>query len=779
MKRPLILLGLAVMGVAMVRSGAGKPKREFLLQTSLERLSDAAREGAGRVTLTGIVQECGAVSKGTQFSINQISILQNDNSEQTLTRQHKIIFTTEETRQEKQKKEEGSSGGEEKSGPKLWAAWEHGGLEPGDQVFLSGSIQSFEPAGNPGQFDRREYYHGQNIVCVLEKPELLGVKRGRTSVKSLLYRARALLRDSSLRIFSEEEAKTVSAVALGEKSWMDGEVKNLYQESGIAHIVSVSGLHVSLVGMGLYELLRRFLLGIVSSGCLAGGTVILYTILTGGSVSAVRACVMFLIWLLAQGAGRKYDRISAAFAAAAVILAGMPGMVTNSSFLLSFGAVFSIAVLVPVLEEEIRGRGPLVFSLGLWLGMLPITLYFFYQTPVWTVLLNLLVVPLMPFVMGLGLLGSLAGMVCVPLGMFLAAPVHYILKLFELLCRLELQLPGNLWVAGRPSVTVICLYYGVIFLTALLCRGRWRISRKRLLWAACVCLCLSLLKSSPPRDMEILCLDVGQGDSTLLRMPTGEVFLVDGGSSSESQVWTYRISQVLKYYGERSLDGIFLSHGDADHINGIEEYLEDYQRGLDGKNIHGITCRRLILPPTASEEDFAKLEALARKNGIEVIRLEAGNVLERGPGDDRNQGKGWSFTCLSPTASALTGDKNQDSMVLLFQYGSFRMMFTGDLEGEAERSLVRSGADLRADVLKVGHHGSKNGSSEEFLLAVRPSIALISCGLNNRYGHPAAQTLERLEAVGCAIYETDQTGAAELKTEGRGFIEITVFSAKT
>ncbi len=853
MKRPLILLGLAVMGIAMVRNGAEEPKKRALLRFSQTQLLTAAQADGGRVTLTGTVRECRATSGGTRFSIDQISILQNDNSEQSLAEQHKIIFTIEETtgKEIQTTEDEPAKAGEGQAF-----------LAPGDAVTVSGGVRTFDPAGNPGQFDMEEYYYRQNIVCGLGKPELLGVRPQKLTAASFLYRVRALLRASSLRVLEEEDARTVSAVGLGEKAWMDGTVKELYQESGIAHIASVSGLHVSLVGMSLYELSRRWLLGIGPAGALAGTVTILYTVLTGGSVSAIRACVMFLIWLLAQAAGRKYDRITAAFAALAVILSGAPSLLTDSSFLLSFGAVFSLAALVPALEEDLLpGKGekrgakkaggirsvlsralrPLIFSLGLWLGMLPVTLYFFYQTPLWSFLLNLAVVPLMPAVMGFGLLGCLAGLVSVPLGSFLAAPVHYILALFEFLCGLELRLPGNLWVAGRPAAPSILLYYGAILSTALLCRrslrgglphrkgsqpsprsfrpcavqhkpasppetGRRADSSqmvsppgaaKILLWLGCIGLCVLLMGSRGPKTMEILCLDVGQGDSAMLRMPTGEVYLIDGGSSTESQVWTYRISQALKYYGEGELDGIFLSHADADHINGVEEYLEAYERGFDGKNIHGITCRRLILPPTGDEEDFASLIALAREKGIEVLKLEAGDVLESralgkslladqaraaenpgAPGTAAGDLPLWSFTCLAPHSSSLTGDKNQDSMVLLFRYGSFRMLFTGDLEKEAELSLARSGKDLEADVLKVGHHGSKNASSGEFLRAVRPAVSVISCGKDNRYGHPSAETMARLTAAGCGIYETDQNGAVRISATGAETAAVTYFFNK-
>lgn len=220
------------------------------------------------------------------------------------------------------------------------------------------------------------------------------------------------------------------------------------------------------------------------------------------------------------------------------------------------------------------------------------------------------------------------------------------------------------------------------------------------------------------------------------------------------------ISRGVKYYGIRTLDYVFLSHADEDHISGIKEFLESYECGAGGRNIHGITMKYLVLPPTADAKDFLELKKLAYEKGVEVLGMERGSAVTDGKA---------ALTCLAPDGDHLTGERNEDSMVLMLSYGKFRMLFTGDLENEAEKRLAQSEIDLSADVLKVGHHGSAGASSEVFLDRVNPKISVISCGKNNRYGHPAKETLKRLYRNKSAVFQTPECGAVTICSDGESF----------
>ena len=647
-------------------------------------------------------------------------------------------------------------------------------LLPGDEIEIAGTLRIPEEAGNPGTFDEKMYYSRLDIVCQLTEGKILSKKSGPNGIRPFLYQARRALCASLANILPEKEAGSMMAIALGEKRGMDPDIKALYQESGVSHITSVSGLHATMIGMGTYRLMRGILLGIVPASFLSGFLLFLYVMLTGSGIAALRAFWMFFLWLLAQVTGRRYDGKTAAVTAATLLLFQKPEYLRDTSFLLSFAAIAVILWLLPVLQLPLAGRGGRkkgwgytvvsagISSVGIWIGMLPVTLYFFYQTPLYGVLLNLLVVPLLPVLMQTGLSGAVLGLCSQKAGMFFAAPVYYLLSFLERLAQGVLHLPDAVWVGGRPSLLMLTGYYGVLALSCVLTVQRQKKGERRgCLWLLGIPLAFLFLIRPAPQQLEVLCMDVGQGDGALLRMPDGAVFLIDGGSSSEQKLWEQQISQTLKYYGIRTVDAVFLSHADLDHMSGILEFLQAYEPGLTGENIHGITLGHLILPPTADPDDFQELSMLARQKGIAVSQMERGMMLE---------GDGWSIAALSPGQEQLTGDANEDSLVLLLQYGSFRMLFTGDLEGEAEQALSeRMKETLRADVLKVGHHGSANGSSEAFLAQVQPTAAVISCGKRNRYGHPAPETVRRLKESGSMLFSTAEGGAVQITSDGSRF----------
>ncbi len=771
MKRPFAVLCVVFAALSVIRYAAGGSGRDRPLVEAVGLLRGEA-DGGGKITVTGTVAKCSAVSSGVRLSVDHLTIQRKDNSEQSLLPDLNVTITTE-----------------------------HREILPGDELVVSGEPDFWEPASNPGQFDAQSYYFSQNTLCTLFDAKILGVTQGGMSLARFLCIVRQRLGEVYETILGEHQAEVMEAVCLGERSLLPQEWKQLYQEGGISHILAISGLHISLVGMCLYRLFRRLCAPFGVCCAVSGTAVALYVLMSGASVSALRALIMFAFWLGAQLWGRKNDMPTAIAAAAALLLLIDVRNLTQSSFLLSFGAVLSIALLVPCLEGVFGAANglPALFlpGFGIWLGTLPVTLYFFYQAVPWSILINLAVLPLMSLLMAYGLVAGMIGLVSIPLGVFLAAPSHYLVGAFEFLCRLKEGLPLPLWVAGRPALWRSALYYGILLATGIASRLLMRkkrdpVNRQRktdirkivlcVLWTFCSVLCVGLMLPRAQKTLAVICLDVGQGDAAVLRLPGGTSCLIDGGSSSESKLWQYRIGQAVKYYGIHTLDYIFLSHADEDHISGIEEYLQEYEFGFAGENIHGITLKNLVLPPTAKPDDFEKLRELAREKGIQLLCMDAGDAI----GSDAAEGglsgtignsvtengkdnAQWSIRCLAPAEDSLTGDRNEDSMVLMLQYGEFRMLFTGDLEGTAERQLASSGEKLSADVLKVGHHGSKNASSEEFLAQVSPQIAVISCAENNSYGHPAPETVERLEKAGSQIFQTPKCGAVMIESDGERY----------
>lgn len=733
----------------MASAAAGKRLEDsppFLAREALL----SALEGESGIVVRGNIAKSEAVSSGVRLFADRLSIQKKDKSVISLLPQYKISFILNEKE-----------------------------ILPEDVILVRGEFAPHEAALNPGEFDAQKYYLSSDVIGTLQEPHLMHRTTGALSLRRLLEQIRRGFADSYRNILGDKAAAMMAAISLGEKGLMEQEWKLLYQEGGIAHIFAVSGLHISLVGMGLFGLLRRLRAGYVCSALICAAAVFSYGMMTGFSISAMRAVLMFLVWAGAQVCGRKNDMITGMSLAAAVIAFLDVRNTEQSSFWLSFAAVGSIAAVTPAMQKMCNVRSifgkSFISGVSVWIGTLPCVLYFFYQTAPWSILINLAVIPLMPVLMVSGLCAGAVGMLNVGAGIFLAAPVHYLLAVFDWLCRMQQQLPHALWVAGRPSAVRIALYYAALAATLFIVLRRREmdavlpdktqktpvfIRRQRLFFLFLCAFCTAVMGVRLRTDLLVTCLSVGQGDCALVRMPGGANCLIDGGSTSRKKVWEYVISRSVKYYGIQTLDYVFLSHADEDHVSGIREYLESYECGAGRKNIHGITMKYLVLPPTADPQDFLELKKLAYEKGVKVLVMEADGVIAKGKA---------SFTCLSPDEAYLTGERNEDSMVLMLSYGEFRMLFTGDLEKEAEKRLAQSGADLSADVLKVGHHGSAGASSEVFLSRVDPKVAIISCGKDNRYGHPAKETLDRLYKTGSEVLQTTECGAVTIQSDGASF----------
>lgn len=468
---------------------------------------------------------------------------------------------------------------------------------------------------------------------------------------------------------------------------------------------------------------------------------ILYGELTGFSIPTKRAVLMMLCMLLARFLGRKYDRLSALSLSAMLQLAFRPGLLFQSGFLLSYGTVLGICVFVDAFRESVPFRKKwweaLSGSAGIFLVTLPILLYFYFEWNPYSALLNMLVLPFVSVLLVMTVFGSGLSVFWVFFGRFFSGTVHLILRYYESLCRLAEMLPWHRIVCGRPKLWRILVYYSLLGCFCLLAkqkRGKYR-----------VCLVpialFVLLVPEPSPGLVITNLDVGQGDCAVVRMD-GKVVMIDGGSSDVKQVAKYRIVPYLKYCGIQTVDYIFITHSDSDHTNGLMEILQD-----DGHM--GLHIGTVVMPDIAKkEEGYERLERKIKEAGVRIIKMSRGGVL-------RTRSATWK--CLHPPKDYEWRSDNDYSLVMQVEYGDFRGLFTGDLEEDGEREALSYIADV--DYLKVGHHGSKGSSSEAFLAGLKPEKAVISAGRNNRYGHPARETLARFDAVDADVYSTISCGA--------------------
>jgi len=657
----------------------------------------------------------------------------------------------------------------------------------GNKIYATGKLKKFSRARNPGNFNEELYYQIEEIFFYLDAEQIIIADSNYSPYHYSLYKIKKRLGRVYEQLLSSKEAGTVTAMLLGDKVLLDEETKRLYQENGVSHILAISGLHVSLIAMFFYRLLRWLKCPVLPASMLTTLFIYSYGVMTDFSVSTNRAIVMMVISLLAPITGRCYDMLSAICLSALIILMQNPMQILSAGFLLSYGAVLGIAVVYPALKllfdkderakelqaKEARARGKkcasiakllleikegisksFLISLSTQLTTIPVVLFFFYQIPLYSIIINLIILPLVTILILLAFLGAIAGLVYLPAGVFVIGGANYILKLYELICRLGSVLPANLLTVGRPDcfklmIYCICL---CVFLI-LLCRYK---SRTAFLVMAAGLLLLVLPKRN--EGLMVTFLDVGQGDAIYIESASNTTYLVDGGSSDVSKAGIYRIKPFLLSRGRDVIDFAIISHSDWDHTGGLTEIIND----------GSIRVKNLILPDIAAKDDaYIRLEELAQQKNIPVSYISAGDSIRDGD---------ILISCLHPVEAYNPPNKNAYSTVLSLQYHDFSLLLTGDTESDGEKMLIEHYPYAREyDLLKVAHHGSRNSTSEDFLSYTRPRIAVISCGKNNRYGHPHIELLERLKNIGCKPIITYESGAITIKTDGRRMAVDTMF----
>lgn len=665
---------------------------------------------------------------------------------------------------------------------------------------------------NEGAFDYALYLKGMGVSSEASYAQFRagGLLSSGGPYFRLLGDLRQRCAETLSAVLSEKDAGIFGALLLGDKSALPETVQSLYQSQGIAHLLAVSGLHLSIIGMGFYRVLRKCGAGLWLSVPLSSVLVLSYGFLTGAQGSAMRAALMLLVHFLAFHTGKSYDTLSALSFSAVLLLLWRPYLLLGSGFQLSFGAILAISLFgesvihrVETLRmrclnardtagakrvqrgterygkriaQEARLPGPArawITSLSIQFFTLPVILYHFYVLPPYGIFLNFIVIPLMSFVMGSGLLALLWGLLGFRLiaGGFGGAG-HYILAFYEWLCRLTSDLPASSLVIGRPGTARVFLYYGAMLLLFFLCFGKRssRVSpgKRCVLYFLMLGVSAAVLFSHPgPQTLQVTAIDVGQGDGFLLRYRDSSI-LVDSGSSSEKELGKYTLRPFLQSQGIGSLDAVFVSHADLDHTNGISYLLEEMPE---------LRIARLVLPKAALQEREAYQPLCdayrdAHPDGS-IQYLSENDCFFLSPKGKDTKAAGPRLRCIYEGRGD-TAALNAHSPVMLLEYGAFSMLFTGDTIREDEALLarkIRNGEVLlptnRLTVLKAAHHGSRTSSSDAVLKLFEPAYALLSYGAHNSYGHPHREVTERLARYGTRLLETGKSGEICLRTDGR------------
>lgn len=647
-----------------------------------------------------------------------------------------------------------------------YAAQGYSDVHIGSWIWVKGIFEPYEAADNPGQFDSRFYYHMQGGGANLQTAELVWTDGGCDIFQEKLQFIKAFFIGKLNTSYSEKYGGVMKTVMLGDRADLNRDLKKTFQEGGILHILTISGLHISMLGMGSFRFIHKIGASKKLSAVVGLLTVIIYGVMIGTQTATFRAIFMFAMQMAAILTGRTYDRLTGLSVAAVLLLLEQPLYVCYSGFLLSFGAVLGVTIVPPILEKLCRDSSAImkgickIFSggAGILLVTFPVQLYFYYEYPIYSMLINVLVIPLLPYVVGLGL----AVLVIPQKLMILTVPFVWgsesLLWVYEWICLQSRELPFHSLVLGAPKgwqmvCYYVCLTVWIGWLKFVADGGKMRGKWEGIVVISSVFLAAAmLLLWRPVEGLTCRFLSVGQGDCAIMQYGSA-TYVIDCGSTSNSNVGTQILLPCLKYYGVSEVDGVFISHADGDHMNGIVQWLEEYE-------LSHVGIGSILLPSLADEalkEEFGELIELAQEQNIRVMTLGAGDQLALGE---------LTVNVLHPMQECTEAeDANGYSQVLLFQYDGQGILMTGDIGAEQE-SVICEDIGQKITVLKAPHHGSKYSSSAEFLAACSPQHIILSYGVGNSYGHPHRAAVERMQEIGSTLWYTGRNGMIECVVAG-------------
>lgn len=627
----------------------------------------------------------------------------------------------------------------------LYADGDYTALKPGDTVSCTADLKRADLRYG----EETEYYRAKGIYLIAYADgELSVAPAASTPVRFWPQLVARAVKDSVARIFPADTAGFMAALITGDKSALSGEVYSAFQRTGIAHVVAVSGLHVSFLAGLLTALLgKRRRLGIA----VTLGILLFFAAVSGNSPSVLRAVYLQSALLLAPLLGRENDKATSLSAILMLLLMWNPHAAASVSLQLSFGAVAGIYLVTGPLYDRMTAKlgeklvhkafrflaGSLATSLGALIFTTPLLAYYFGTISLIAPLANLLTLWAVSYAFMGGVIAAVIGLFLPGVGSALAWVVAWFIRYVQWAALTLAKIPF----AAVPSKGYLGLWLGFVYLV-LIVWLLWRGEKKRPIIALSACaitLCAALLLNFftlRGGDLQVSVLDVGQGASVLFTS-RGQMALVDCGGSGLNNAGD-AAADAVQAAGSNVLDYLILTHFHADHANGVERLMAR----LDVKT--------LIVPDAQPDEPLrAKILALAKTEGAEVRFLMDDTWVPLGEA---------ALTLYAPLGD---GGANEEGLSVLATCGDFDALVTGDMNTTVEKRLVKYGNLPDIELLAVGHHGSNYSSSEELLLAAKPEYAVISVGHNN-YGHPAPETLERLAAAGCEIFRTDLHGTVTI-----------------
>lgn len=644
-------------------------------------------------------------------------------------------------------------------------------FEIGQIYKITGKVNMFSTARNEGNFDSLVYYQSLKIDFAIDEEESVLLQNESGALKNAVFSLKENMSRVYRNCMSEKAAGFYQAMVLGDKTELDVVLKELFLLGGISHILAISGLHVSILGRGCYRLLRKAGVGFCVAGLCGGFLLVVYCFMVGSSASTVRAVGMMLFFFLAQWMGRSYDMLNALGGMVLFLLWENPFLIENSGFWFSVTALIGVGVVGKELSYRISvesgkkgaktrrwkfGEGSsLWMSLGITLTTLPVTALSYFEVPMYSVLVNFIVLPALTPVFCLAVIGGVLGVIGLPQGMttFLLIPCQWLMEFYEWVCEVVSGLPYASIICGKPAVWQVVVYYGLLLGVVYFMRyirrkenASVKSNSRIVAFVMLLLFCWLCIFFPKEKSFEITFLDVGQGDGIYISAGDGTTYFIDGGSSSVNEVGTNRILPFLKSKQVASIDYWFVSHCDTDHMSGLLEILQK-----------GYKVDHIVLNEQSSDnENHLKLVEIAQKVGTEIIYMKTGEKV---------CSRDLEIRCIELDAkTGVAGNENESSLVLQVEWKprkqkeKFTALFAGDISIEMENALCQNGLMEEVDLVKANHHGSNYSNGELWFKTIQPEYIVVSCSATNLYGHPGVKAVEHMEASGAQIFYTMDGG---------------------
>ncbi|NLJ99748.1 MAG: DNA internalization-related competence protein ComEC/Rec2 [Clostridia bacterium] len=636
--------------------------------------------------------------------------------------------------------------------------------EYGDKITIIGEVRAPNGKRNPGDFDYREYlrYRGINTFLYSRgELEILDSGLG-NPILAGIFRAKGDFRRYIFSRLPDEQAGLFGAVLFGSKDGISREDRDLFSNIGIAHAFAVSGLHVGFILLLITAVIRLLRVKPPVGLVVSIGGLLYYCALSGFTVSVVRASIMAILGLLAYHLSRENDPYSAISFAALIILIWSPYSLFEPGFQLSFVTVIAILYLTPILDKILHF---LPFSkiftvpFAAQLGIIPIIAYHFNTFSPIAAAANIFFVGLVGAVVINGFFVYILFFLWSGLADLLIQFQGALLSVFISTGVFFSKIPGSVKFVPSPSI-LFCLVYYIILaaIGEIWLRGNmldFKVNFYRYRYHSLVVLLLVILLLFLPKggDLEVIFLDVGQGDAIFIQSPSGKKVLIDGGGMPDYYTGSFSpgrdlVLPFLRSRGVKKIDLLINTHPDTDHIDGLFDVSE---------NISSIGM--VITPPTDTwREKYEKFLGMVEQKDIPHRELSKGAKV--------NLGSGVQLSVIHPVPGHAYTDPNEDSLVLQLKYREVSFLLTGDLEGVGMDILLDAPYDLTSTILQLPHHGSKNSLDKDFYNRVNPGAVVISVGEGNSFGHPSSDIIQYWEERNIPIYRTDSHGAVMIKSDG-------------